>query len=77
MPFHPIAMLLGVVDVSIGIHTDKQLQFGRRIELLNKHTYRDYLRYKVVSRSSLMLIGPDWPSVLDDCDACHEPAGGG
>jgi len=45
---HPIAVLLAVMDNTIGRDIDPQFDYGRRVQIYNQHNFLDYLKYKVI-----------------------------
>lgn len=49
---HPIAILLAIFDSQIAPKLDAQLNYAKRIRVLNHHNFSDYLLYKVRRRTS-------------------------
>jgi len=48
IPYHPVSVLLAVLDLDKRQHYDHSFEFGRRCKLFNSHTFLDYVRFRAV-----------------------------
>lgn len=48
IPYHPVSVLLAILDIDKRQSYDSNFEFGRRVKLFNTHTFLDYVRFRAV-----------------------------
>ncbi len=44
---HPLSLLVVALDLNVSALTDQQLDFAKRYQLIDSHTFIDHFKYKV------------------------------